>query len=94
MKKIHLISNDKIYLDNEYYTSNNDLNNILECLCKNYDLSVICRKSQDKLNFKLTNKFKIKKFYKIKEDNIKLLMISITPYNFFVYLYLLIIKKK
>ena len=32
MKKIYLISNDKIWISNKKYTSNNDLDNIITCL--------------------------------------------------------------
>ena len=46
MKKIYLISNDKIWFSDKRYTSNNDLNNIITCLNKNYDLNLLCKKVQ------------------------------------------------
>ena len=41
MKKIYLVSNDKIWISNKKFTSNNDLNNIITCLNKNYNLNLI-----------------------------------------------------
>ena len=38
MKKLYLISNDKIWSSQKNYTSNNDLNNIISCLYREYDL--------------------------------------------------------
>ena len=93
MKKIYLVSNDKIWFSKKRYTSNNDLNNIITCLTKNYDINLICRKSFKKFNFKLDENFKHFKFHKILEKKINILLISITPYNFFVLFYLSIIKK-
>ena len=49
MKKIYLISNDKIWISNKKYTSNNDLDNIITCLKDEYDVNLICRKSIKKL---------------------------------------------
>ena len=93
MKKIYLVSNDKIWFSKKRYTSNNDLNNLITCLTKNYDINLICRKSFKKFNFKLDENFKHFKFNKILEKKINILLISITPYNFFVLFYLSIIKK-
>ena len=94
MKKIYLVSNDKIWFTNKFYTSNNDLNNILTCLGNKYNLNVVNRKSLKKLYFKLSSNFKLLKYNHIKEKKINFFMISITPYNFLIFLYLLIIKKK
>lgn len=93
MKKIYLVSNDKIWFSKKRYTSNNDLNNIITCLNGNYDINLICRKSSKKLNFQLDENFKHFKFHKILEKKINIILISITPYNFFVLFYLSIIKK-
>ena len=57
MKKIYLISNDKVWFSSKRFTSNNDLNNIITCLNKNYNLNLVCRKSNKKLNFPLDKKF-------------------------------------
>jgi len=93
MKKIYLVSNDKIWFSKKRYTSNNDLNNIITCLNGNYDINLICRQSFKKLNFQLDENFKHFKFHKILEKKINILLISITPYNFFVLFYLTIVKK-
>lgn len=93
MKRIYLISNDKIWFSRKKFTSNNDLNNIITCLNKNYDLNLICRKSKKKLNFSLDQKFDHYSFNQISEKKINLFLISITPYNFFVFFYLLLIKR-
>ena len=93
MKKIYLVSNDKIWFSKKRYTSSNDLNNIITCLNKNYDINLICRNSFKKFNFQLDENFKHFKFNKILEKKINILLISITPYNFFVLFYLSIIKK-
>ena len=93
MKKIYLVSNDKIWISNKRFTSNNDLNNIITCLNKNYDLNLVCRKSSKKLNFLLNKRFSYSKFNQINEKKINIFLISITPYNFFVFFYLLLIKR-
>ncbi len=93
MKKIYLITNDKIWLSETKYTSNNDLNNIITCLNKNYELNLVCRESKEKLNFSLDDKFNYFKFNQIKEKKINIFLLSITPYNFFVLFYLIFIKR-
>ena len=85
MKKIYLITNDKIWLSEKKYTSNNDLNNIISCLNTNYELNLVCRKSKKKLNFSLNEKFNYLKFNQIKEKKINIFLLSITPYNFLYY---------
>lgn len=93
MKKVYLISNDKVWFSSKRFTSNNDLNNIITCLNKNYNLNLVCRKSNKKLNFPLDKKFNHYSFDEINEKKINIFLISITPYNFFVFFYLLFIKK-
>ena len=93
MKKIYLISNDKIWFSNKKYTSNNDLNNIATCLNKDYDLNLVCRKSSKKQNFQLVENLKHCEFNKIIEKKMNVLLVSISPYNFFVLFYLLLIKR-
>jgi len=92
MKKIYLISNDKIWSSNKNYTSNNDLNNIITCLNKKYEVNLICRKSSTKLDFELNKNLKYLNLKKITEKKINILLISITPYIFFVFFYLTYIK--
>ena len=71
MKKIYLVSNDRIWFSNKRFTSNNDLNNIITCLNENYDLNLICRKSNKKLNFLLNKKFNYLSFNQINEKKDK-----------------------
>lgn len=93
MKKLYIVSNDKIWTTKKNYTSNNDLNNIISCLNKNYDLHLICRKSRKKLNFLIKTSFKYCDLNKISQDKIKIMLISITPYNFFILVYLIYFKR-
>ena len=93
MKKLFLISNDKIWLSKKNYTSNNDLNNIISCLSGEFDLQLICRKSKTKLNFIIENKLKFCNLNKIFKNRLNILLVSITPYNFFILLYLIFIKR-
>ncbi len=93
MKKIYLISNDKIWFSNKNYTSNNDLNNIITCLNKKYEVNLICRKSSTKLDFELTKNLKYLNLKKITEKKINIFLVSITPYIFFVFFYLTFIKR-
>ncbi len=93
MKKIYLISNDQVWLSKKKYTSNNDLNNIVNCLKKNYDTNLVCRKSSKKLNFQLDDNLKHCEYDEIFEKEINVILVSISPYNFFVLLYLMLIKR-
>ena len=88
MKKIYLFSNDKIWISNKKYTSNNDLDNIITCLNEKYDVNLVCRKSVRELNFQLNDKFNFCQLKDIDERNINILLISITPFNFFSFIYL------
>ena len=54
---------------------------------------MICRKSNKKLNFLLNKKFNYSSFDKINEKKINIFLISITPYNFFIFFYLLLVKR-
>ncbi len=92
MKKIYLVTNDKIWFSGKKYTSNNDLNNIITCLNKDFNINLICRKSSKKLNFELTENCKYLDLAKINDNSLDVILISITPYNFFVLFYLLFIK--
>ena len=92
MKDLYILSNDKIWFSNRYYTSNNDLDNIISCLNKNYKINLVSRKSSKKLNFLISNKIKIFNLNDINEKKINILLISITPFNFFAFFYLLMFK--
>ena len=69
MKKLYLISNDKIWISEKKYTSNNDLNNIISCLNSEYEIELICRKSFKKFNYLIDEKFN---FCEIKNITIKI----------------------
>ena len=89
MKNLYLISNDKVWLSKKNSsTSNNDLSNILSCLKDNYKIQLICRKSKKKFSYKLNQKINLTKVKKIKEKKINILMISISPFNFFIFILL------
>ena len=94
MKKLYLISNDKIWCTKSYYTSNNDLNNIISCLKDNYKIHLISRKSIKKYDYLITEKFKLTDTKDIDEEKINVLMISITPFNFFALMKLIYLNKK
>ena len=92
MKKLYLVSNDKIWLSKKKSTSNNDLGTIISCLVKNYNIKLINRESKTKLNFVIKDKFDFCNLNTIKDKNINLLMVSISPYNFFVLLRLIFLS--
>ena len=93
MKKIYLITNDKIWFSGKRYTSNNDLNNIINFLNNDYNVNLICRKSSKELNFELTENFNHFDLAKINDKSLDVMLISITPYNFFILFYLLLVKR-
>ena len=94
MKKLYLISNDKIWFTKKNYTSNNDLNNILSCLKKNFDVELICRKSTKKFEYEISEKIKFSKISNINDKEINILMISISPFNFFSLLKMIFLRKR
>ena len=92
-KELYVLTNDRIYLKRDFYTSNNDLANILTACGKFHRINLICRKSYDPLNFKIkVPDLKIIKNLLLNQslsnNQKKFLMISITPYNFLMMLYL------
>lgn len=92
MKKIIVISNDKIFLTkNILSTKYNDTINIISALQKSFKIYLISKKINFKNNFSLKIKKKIKRFnfksfFRCKEKKIKILMISITPRNLFFFM--------
>ena len=94
MKKLYLISNDKIWTTNKSYTSNNDLNNIISCLNKEYQIELLCRKSSKKFDYLISEKFNIRKINDINEKEINVLMISISPFNFLTLIKLFLLGKQ
>ena len=94
MKKIFLIINDKIWHSDKNFTSNNDLSNILSCLKSEYKIELICRKSFKKLIYPIREKFKFCKIKEVKDNDMNIFMVSITPYNFLILLRLMLLGKK
>jgi glycosyltransferase involved in cell wall biosynthesis len=99
---LYIISNDKFY--NNKYSNHNDLNTIISSFTKYYNVNLIARKTKFHFKFPTINKkvrfldfFSIKTIKIINSNfkNDKFLFISLTPFNFIVFLFLkLILKKK
>ena len=90
---IYVISNDKIFEDHNgnLYGPNNDLDNILSSLKLKFQTFLIARKTNKKNLFKVDG---IKIFNKTNfKKNMKILMISLTPYNFFFLIFLIYLKR-
>jgi glycosyltransferase involved in cell wall biosynthesis len=103
-KTLLVISNDKIYHNRGYYTSNNDLELILGSFKKKINTYLLGRNSKSSQKFKISSLSKINKIsftdysflfrnQKIKSEISKILMISITPFNFTIFLILLLLTK-
>ena len=76
------------------FTSNNDLDNLLSCLSSDYKIELICRKSLIKFDYSIKENFNFCKVQDIKEKNINIFMISITPFNFSLLKLVLLRKNK
>jgi len=92
MKKILVISNDEIYSDKNVISAKfNDILNILQALSKNFRVFLISKKTSNKKYHKLVLKnfvqqvtFKfINKYYD--KENLKILIVSVTPRNFIIF---------
>tara|TARA_Y100001970_G_C14192451_1_gene836174 strand:+ start:711 stop:1730 length:1020 start_codon:yes stop_codon:yes gene_type:complete len=103
-KSLVIINKEKIFQKNGcFYCDNIDMKTIPEELGKNFELCVIAAKSKKErsllINFRniktASNIFNFLSsiFKTFKNKNTNYLLISITPYNFFAYLFLLICKK-
>ena len=90
---IYVITNDKISEDDigKVFGPNNDVDNILNSLKLKFEIFLISRKIKKK------NKFQIKKVKifskKNFQKNMKIFMISLTPYNFISLFFLIYIKR-
>ena len=100
MNDIIIISNDKVHISNgELSTNNNDTINIIDTIQSKFNIYLYSRKSTKKENFK-TNIFKHitfldLNFLKLKKlKSLKVFIISLTPFNFFIYLSLFFFIKK
>jgi glycosyltransferase involved in cell wall biosynthesis len=101
MKKLLLISNDKIFLTyNNLSSKYNDTLNIIEGLNKFCKIELFSSISKINLTFSIKLKKEIKRFSlisilkKTNYEKIKVFMISITPRNFLFFVLLKIFKKK
>ena len=91
MKKLIIISNDKIYFDSKFVcTDFNDTLNIIEGLSKQNYLYLISRKNKVRgiYKTKIKNKaqIKISQISSLNLEKNKILMISITPFSFFIFI--------
>jgi len=104
-KNLVIINNEKVFSnENGFFCDNIDLKSIPEGLSKNFNLLAILRTSTNershKINLKsikLANnifKFLFYIYKTFEKKNTKYLIISITPYTFISYLFLLIFRKK
>ena len=87
MKKLIILSNDKLYFKNKtVYSDYNDTINIIQALSKKNDIFFLSRMSKKKGAFKTKinnqNKLGIFDIKSLNLQNANILMISITPLNF------------
>ena len=61
---------------------------------KNFDVELICRKSNKKFEYEISEKIKFSKISNISDKEINILMISISPFNFFSLLKMIFLGKK
>ena len=99
-KTLVVVNNEKVHFqDNSYYCENVDIKTTVEGLHNAFDVILIARQAKEKkfnkINLKKINRasnvwsfiISLLKTYKYKDA--KYLLISITPYTFFAYLFLL-----
>lgn len=99
MKKLILISNDKLNFNGKEVSSDfNDTVNIIEALSKENFLYFFSRKKSTKGSFKTPlNKnieLKLSDVFSLNSKDKIVFMISITPFNFIVYLFIKFLNKK
>ena len=98
MSEVFIVSNDRFYKEkNNFFNSNKNTFTIINCFRKFKKVNLIGRNSKEKLRFKekfdntkitnISNLFKKKNEIKTK----KILIISLSPYNFFISCLLLIL---
>jgi glycosyltransferase involved in cell wall biosynthesis len=100
-KNILIISNDRLNIQGDKISSDsNDTINIIESLSKKNHLYFLCRIEKNFKNFiskkKIYKNFVRLNLFNLKKKiiNHKIFMISITPYNFLIFLILKFSKKK
>ena len=103
-KELVILNNEKVFNDNgDFYCDNLDLKVLPEGLNEYFNVKYLVRKSKKKGGqiINLTNVYSasnilsfISNLLKTFKTNSKYLIISITPYTFIAYLFLLIFRKK
>lgn len=101
MKKLYIIVNDRFYSKKKYFfCENKDVQSILNYFSTRYNLIVFSRYSKFLNPFKLNKIYNILNFrfikilnfinffFKLKSDKKKVLIISITPFNFIIFVIL------
>ncbi len=103
-KKLFIFSNESVYLQNgKFFCDNIDIKTTPEGLNKNFEVNLFCRKSSKKRTHEIKLK-KIKIFSNIfsylydvirtsKIDDVKYLIISISPYTFLICIFLKLFRK-
>ena len=96
MKEFYLIVNEKIYNNKNYFfCENKDIKTIVNYLALKYNLFIISRYSKFIKPFKLNKCHKVLNlkflklfsfFFNLTKNKKKILIISITPFNFFIFL--------
>tara|TARA_B100000902_G_C26627341_1_gene582733 strand:- start:190 stop:516 length:327 start_codon:yes stop_codon:yes gene_type:complete len=101
MKKVFIVSNDKFYSNkNGFYNSNKNTYTIINSITRFCKVYLIARKTKSRqkfyMNLNNVSFLGIKKlFNKTNEiQNSKVLIISLTPFNFFICLILKILGAK
>ena len=102
---LYLISNEKIFQNNEmFFCDNIDMKSTPEGLSKYFDLNIIARKSKvnraQKINLKTIKTFSnifsyiLEVFKSSKKNNSKFLIVSLTPFTFLAGVTLILSGKK
>lgn len=98
MKKLILITNDYLKLNNNSVSSNyNDTINIIQAISKNNFLYFLCRQKNIKGIFKTflkkKKKLKFSDIFSLNFSDKSIFMISITPFNFMIYFLIKLFNK-
>ena len=98
MKNVFIVSNDKFFLNKKnIYNSNKNTFTIVNCFNKFKKIYLIARESKKKLSFKdKIGNIKLLNFWSVLKNlkkiyKSKILVISLTPYNFFISLILILV---
>jgi glycosyltransferase involved in cell wall biosynthesis len=99
MKELYVIVNDRFYKNKFFFCENKDIQSILNYLSTIYNLTVFSRYSKffnpfklnkitNVLNFRFIETFNFINFFvNLKRNKKKVLIISITPFNFIIFIF-------